>query len=85
MEGLRVELPKEAIAKYKKSAGFEMGLVQMSHVSYEYGYWVVVARFRARYPDLKIEVDPFKLLPEDSHVSMAAKQPFDDSLPPPKE
>ncbi|RWW74542.1 hypothetical protein BHE74_00017516 [Ensete ventricosum] len=48
MEGLRVKLPKEAIPEYKKSVSFEMGLVQTGQVSYEYGYRVALARFRAR-------------------------------------
>ncbi|RRT79007.1 hypothetical protein B296_00026191 [Ensete ventricosum] len=48
MEGLRVELPKEAIPEYKKSVSFEMGLVQTGQVSYEYGYRFALARFQAR-------------------------------------
>ncbi|RRT67566.1 hypothetical protein B296_00016293 [Ensete ventricosum] len=80
-----VDLPKQAIEDYKKSLGFEMGLVWMGQVSFEYGYRVALARFQARYPDLEIEEDAFKILPEDSNVSMAAKQPFDDSPPSPEE
>ncbi|RWW53096.1 hypothetical protein BHE74_00040441 [Ensete ventricosum] len=84
MEALRVDLPKQAIEDYKKSPGFEIGLVQMGRVSLEYGYQLALAQFRARYPDLKVE-DPFKLLPEDSNVTMANEQPLDDSPLPPKE
>ncbi|RRT76008.1 hypothetical protein B296_00000726 [Ensete ventricosum] len=36
MKKLKVELPAEAIAEYKKLVGFEMGLVRMGQVSYEY-------------------------------------------------
>ncbi|RWV98283.1 hypothetical protein GW17_00038878 [Ensete ventricosum] len=36
-------------------------------------------------PELEIEEDPFKILPEDSNVPMAAEQPFDNSPPPPEE
>ncbi|RZR73251.1 hypothetical protein BHM03_00021898 [Ensete ventricosum] len=43
--------------------------------------WVDLAQFKARYPDLEIEEDPFVLLPEDKTVPMEAKQPFDNSLP----
>ncbi|RWW56946.1 hypothetical protein BHE74_00036297 [Ensete ventricosum] len=41
MEGLKFELPKEVIAEYKKSTNFEMGLMQIGHVSYKYEYQVV--------------------------------------------
>ncbi|RWV81728.1 hypothetical protein GW17_00056829 [Ensete ventricosum] len=85
MEKLRVELPEEAIVKYKKLAGFKMGLVRTSQVSYEYSYQVALARFKTRYPDLEIKEDPFVLLPEDKNVPMEAEQPFDDSLLPPEE
>ncbi|RRT73824.1 hypothetical protein B296_00032085 [Ensete ventricosum] len=85
MEKLRVELPEEAIVKYRKSAGFKMGLVRTGQVSYEYDYQVALARFKARYPNLEIKEDPFVLLPEDKNVSMEAEQPFDDSLLPPEE
>ncbi|RZS22457.1 hypothetical protein BHM03_00055249 [Ensete ventricosum] len=58
-----------AIEDYKKSSGFEMGLVRMCRVSLEYDYQLALARLRARYPDLEVG-DPFKLLLEDSNVSM---------------
>ncbi|RZR86035.1 hypothetical protein BHM03_00013131 [Ensete ventricosum] len=73
MKALRVDLPRQAIEDYKKSPGFEMGLVRMGHVSLEYGYQLVLARFRAQYPDLEIEEDPFKELPKDSNVSMTTE------------
>ncbi|RRT35400.1 hypothetical protein B296_00043745 [Ensete ventricosum] len=85
MEALRVDLPKQAIEDYKKSPGFEIGLVQMGRVSLEYGYQLALAQFRARYPDLEVEEDPFKLLSEDSNVTMVDEQPLDDSPLPPKE
>ena len=50
---------EEAIAGYKVSAGFERGLVRSGRVMYEYGYRVACARFRAKYPDLELELDPF--------------------------
>ncbi|RWV78962.1 hypothetical protein GW17_00059977 [Ensete ventricosum] len=68
LEKLRAELPTEAIADYKKSVDFEMGLVRTGQVSYEYGYWVALTQFKARYLDLEIEEDPFMLLPEDKTV-----------------
>ncbi|RRT50567.1 hypothetical protein B296_00027872 [Ensete ventricosum] len=48
---------------------FEMGLVRMCRVSLEYDYKLALARLRVRYPDLEVG-DPFKLLLEDSNVSM---------------
>ncbi|RWV97558.1 hypothetical protein GW17_00039646 [Ensete ventricosum] len=84
-EALKVDLSKEAMVDYKKSARFEMGLVRTGQVSYEYGYRVALARFWAWYLELEVEEDPFKNLPEDSSVPMEADQPFYDSLPPPEE
>ncbi|RWV79729.1 hypothetical protein BHE74_00021103 [Ensete ventricosum] len=49
------------------------------------GYQLALARFWAQYPNLEIEEDPFKLLPEDLNVLMVDEQPFDDSLLPPEE
>ncbi|RWW36594.1 hypothetical protein BHE74_00058370, partial [Ensete ventricosum] len=48
-------------------------------VTYEYGYRVALARFRARYPDLEIKEDPFASLPEDDNVEMSNEVPFDNS------
>ncbi|RZR74083.1 hypothetical protein BHM03_00031752 [Ensete ventricosum] len=84
-EALKVDLPKEAVADYKKSVGFKMGLVRTGQVSYEYGYQVALARFRFRYLELEVEEDPFKNLLEDLTVPMEADQPFDYSLPSPEE
>ncbi|RWV81449.1 hypothetical protein GW17_00057130 [Ensete ventricosum] len=84
LEKLKVELPVEAIVEYKKSAGFEMGLVRIGQVSYEYGYWVALARFKAQDPDLETEEDPFAIPPEDKTIPMVTEQPFDDSPLPPK-
>ncbi|RWW53851.1 hypothetical protein BHE74_00039615 [Ensete ventricosum] len=82
MEKLKVELPTEAIVEYKKLAGFEMGLVRTGQVSYEYGYQIALDRFKAQYPDLEIEEDPYATLLEDGTMAMATEQPFEDSLPP---
>lgn len=71
---------KKAIAEYKESRGFQLGLQRTGQVTYEYGYRVALARFRARYPDLEIEEDPFVNLPEDDNVQMPNEVPFDDSV-----
>ncbi|RWW05857.1 hypothetical protein GW17_00030853 [Ensete ventricosum] len=68
-EALKVDLPKKVVADYKKTTGFEMGLV-----------WTGQARV-----ELEVEEDTFKILPEDSSVPMEAKQPFNDSMPQPEE
>ncbi|RWW25213.1 hypothetical protein BHE74_00027231 [Ensete ventricosum] len=80
-DALRADLPRQAIEDYKKSLGFETGLVRMGRVSLEYEYQLALARLQARYLGLEIEVDSFTLLPEDANVPMADEQPFDD-LPP---
>ncbi|RZS18250.1 hypothetical protein BHM03_00050514 [Ensete ventricosum] len=85
MDALREELLRRAIEDYKKSPGFEMGLMRMGRVSLEYGYQLVLACLQAQHPEVEIELDPFISLPEDDDVPMADEQPFDDSLPPPKE
>ncbi|RWW23879.1 hypothetical protein GW17_00011859, partial [Ensete ventricosum] len=82
LEHARAELPGEAVAQYKGSLGFKEGLKRMGRVTYEYGYRVALARFRARYPDADIEEDPFTIYPEDDSVPMERQQDFDDSVPP---
>ncbi|RZR80603.1 hypothetical protein BHM03_00006657 [Ensete ventricosum] len=69
-EALKAELPSKSIVDYKQSVGFEWGLRRMGQVSYEYGYRVTMARFQARYPTLKVDIDPFTEKPEDSSVPM---------------
>ncbi|RWW11843.1 hypothetical protein GW17_00024521, partial [Ensete ventricosum] len=82
LEHARAELPGQAVAQYKGSLGFKEGLKRMGRVTYEYGYRVALARFRARYPDADIEEDPFTIYPEDDSVPMERQQDFDDSVPP---
>ncbi|RWW20806.1 hypothetical protein GW17_00015063, partial [Ensete ventricosum] len=79
LEHARAELPRQAVAQYKGSLGFKEGLKRMGRVTYEYGYRVALARFRARYPDADIEEDPFTIYPEDDSVPMERQQDFDDS------
>ena len=68
------EKTKGAIAEYKSSPGFEHGLVRSGRVTYEFGYRLAYACFRAGYPD------PFVDQPEDQNVDMPASVPFDDGL-----
>ncbi|RZS27309.1 hypothetical protein BHM03_00060764, partial [Ensete ventricosum] len=70
LEHARAELPVTAVAEYKGSLGFKEGLKRMGRVTYEYGYRVALARFRARHPDANIEEDPFTIYPEDDSVPM---------------
>ncbi|RRT40661.1 hypothetical protein B296_00056011 [Ensete ventricosum] len=72
----------KAITNYKKSQDFESELEKMGQVTYEFGYWIALERFRAKCPDLSIEEDPFAERPEDTNVRMETSQPFDDSTPP---
>ncbi|RRT66866.1 hypothetical protein B296_00009104 [Ensete ventricosum] len=84
-DALWTDPSRQAIKDYKKSPGFEMGLVQMGRLSLEYRYQLELVRLRARHPGLEIEQDHFALLPEDADVPMADEQPFDDSPSPPEE
>ncbi|RRT31317.1 hypothetical protein B296_00055278 [Ensete ventricosum] len=82
LESARAELPGQSVAQYKGSLGFKDDLKMMSRVTYEYGYQVALARFRARHPDADVEEDPFTIHPEDDLVPMERQQDFDDSVPP---
>ncbi|THU51122.1 hypothetical protein C4D60_Mb06t27700 [Musa balbisiana] len=75
----RLEKDRKLIEAYKKSKGFELGLTQTGQVTYEYGYQIALARFRARYPDLEVAEDPFASYPEDLGVDMPEEVPFDDN------
>ncbi|RRT61510.1 hypothetical protein B296_00012819 [Ensete ventricosum] len=70
LESARVELPRQTVAQYKESLGFKEGLKMMGRVTYEYGYRVALARFRARHSDADVEEDPFTIHPEDDLVPM---------------
>ncbi|RRT32019.1 hypothetical protein B296_00048606 [Ensete ventricosum] len=82
LESTRAELPGQAIARYKGSLCFKEGLKRMGRVTYEYGYRVALARFRARYPNADVEEDMFTIHPEDDLAPMERQQDFDDSVPP---
>ncbi|RRT68843.1 hypothetical protein B296_00023425 [Ensete ventricosum] len=82
LESARAELPRQSVAQYKESLGFKEGLKRMGRVTYEYGYRVALARFRARHPDANVEEDQFTIHPEDDLVPMERQQDFDDSIPP---
>ena len=81
----RLEKDKKLIEDYKASSGFQLGLVQTGRVSYEYGYRIALARFKARNPDLEVAEDPFDSFPEDMGVDMPDEFPFDDSPNAPEE
>ncbi|THU57027.1 hypothetical protein C4D60_Mb11t23440 [Musa balbisiana] len=78
------EKDRKLIEDYKKSQGFELGLTRTGQVTYEYGYRIALARFRARYPDLDVAEDPFASFPEDLGVDMPEDVPFDDSIDAPR-
>ncbi|RZS27271.1 hypothetical protein BHM03_00060719, partial [Ensete ventricosum] len=81
LESTRSELPKQAVDRYKESTGFKEGQKRMGQVTYEYGYRVALARFRALHPDSEVEEDPFTIHPEDDLVPMKRQQAFNDSDP----
>ncbi|RRT31745.1 hypothetical protein B296_00053649 [Ensete ventricosum] len=82
LESARAELPRQSVVQYKESLDFKEGLKRMGRVTYEYGYWVALARFHARHPNAEVEEDPFTIHPEDDLVPMERQQVFDDSVPP---
>ncbi|RRT43818.1 hypothetical protein B296_00027201 [Ensete ventricosum] len=82
LENVQAELPRQAVDRYKESAGFKEGLKRMGRITYEYGYWVALTRFHALHPDSEVEEDPFTIHPEDDMVPMERQQAFDDSDPP---
>ncbi|RRT32191.1 hypothetical protein B296_00056933 [Ensete ventricosum] len=82
LESARAELPRQSIVQYKDSIGFKEDLKRMGWVTYEYGYRVALARFRARHPDAEVEEDSFTIHPEDDLMLMERQQAFDDSVPP---
>ncbi|RWW87326.1 hypothetical protein BHE74_00003850 [Ensete ventricosum] len=67
------------IMKYKESGGFQLELHRSGQATYEYGYRMVLARFRAQYPDLEIEEDQFASLANDDNVDMLDEVSFDDN------
>ncbi|THU50982.1 hypothetical protein C4D60_Mb06t26170 [Musa balbisiana] len=74
------EKDRKLIEAYKKSSSFEVELTRMGQVTYEYGYRIALARFRACYPDLEVTEDPFASFLEDLDVGMPKEVPFDDSV-----
>ncbi|RRT39828.1 hypothetical protein B296_00024522 [Ensete ventricosum] len=82
LESARAELPRQSVIQYKESLGFKEGLKRMGRGTYEYGYRVALARFRARHPDAEVEEDPFTIHPKDNLVPMERQHAFDDSIPP---
>ncbi|RWV94205.1 hypothetical protein GW17_00043280 [Ensete ventricosum] len=71
MEGLKFELPKEVVAEYKKSTNFEMGLMQIGHVSYKYEYQVVWPSSELGTPSSKL-----KILSSNHSTSVGVSRPF---------
>ncbi|RRT46593.1 hypothetical protein B296_00005587 [Ensete ventricosum] len=75
---LKGEGPK-AVATYKASRGFELGLEKMGKVSYEFEYRVAVEQLRGKHLKIVIEKDPFAECLDDANMKMDLNQPFDDS------
>ncbi|THU58954.1 hypothetical protein C4D60_Mb03t19920 [Musa balbisiana] len=82
---LRPKKDKKLVEDYKGSSGFQLGLVRTGRVSYEYGYRIALARFKAHHPNSEVAEDPFDSFPEDMGVDMPAEVPFDDSPDAPEE
>ncbi|RWW14473.1 hypothetical protein GW17_00021756 [Ensete ventricosum] len=52
-----------------------------TQVSYEYGYRVALARFRALHMNSDVEEDSFTILPDDDSIPIETQQLFNDSDP----
>ncbi|RZS28476.1 hypothetical protein BHM03_00062077 [Ensete ventricosum] len=70
LESARAELPRQSVVQYKESLGFKEGLIRMGRVTYEYGYRMALACFRARHLDADVEEDSFTIHPDDDLVPM---------------
>ncbi|THU69602.1 hypothetical protein C4D60_Mb08t16130 [Musa balbisiana] len=68
--GQRSEKDKKLIEDYKESSGFQLGLIRSGQVTYEYGYRIALARFKAHHPDMETVEDPFASCLEDVTVDM---------------
>lgn len=75
---------EEVITDYKVSIKFIKGLERLGVASYQFKYLIVLACFKARYPEMKLEENPFINYLEDQNVQIESKMSFDynlDSLP----
>ncbi|RRT31711.1 hypothetical protein B296_00044933 [Ensete ventricosum] len=79
---LRRKASEKELQEVRGHLGDAQQLLREVLVTYEYGYRVVLARFRARHPNTEVEEDLFTIHPEDDLVSMERQQAFDDSVPP---
>ena len=68
------------MASYKESKGFRCGVQRPSQVAYEFRYQVATNRFKARFPDLEVDEDPYVKLPSDVEVLAPVEVTFDNSL-----
>lgn len=66
------------MVSYKKSEGFQCSLQHSSEVVYDFRYRIATSRFKARYPELKLDEDPYAELSSDAEVSSSVEVPFDD-------
>ncbi|RWW12957.1 hypothetical protein GW17_00023353 [Ensete ventricosum] len=57
------------------------GMERTRHVTYEFGYGVVLECFWVKHPDLIVEENLFADCPEDANVEIENNHPFDDSVP----
>ncbi|RWW02010.1 hypothetical protein GW17_00034921 [Ensete ventricosum] len=54
---------------------------RIGQVSYEYENWVTLACFRARYPQLEIEEDPYATLPRTTMCRWRWRSPLTTAIP----
>ncbi|RRT64341.1 hypothetical protein B296_00019915 [Ensete ventricosum] len=73
------EYQKDAVIDFKAPVKFRNGLERTRLVSYQFGYQIVVARFKVRCPQLEIK-NPFTDYLEDQDVPMEVKMPFNNGV-----
>lgn len=69
---------ERVIVSYKEFEGFRYGLQRASQVAYEYGYRIASNHFKAQYPELEVDEDPFAKLSPDTTMFALAEISFDN-------
>ncbi|RWW73088.1 hypothetical protein BHE74_00019060 [Ensete ventricosum] len=73
------EYQKDAAIDFKAPVKFRNGLERTRLVSYQFGYQIVMARFKVRCPQLEIK-NPFTDYLEDQDIPMEVKMPFNNGV-----
>lgn len=72
---------EDVITDYKAFIGFRRSLERSGVVPHQFGYQIILAHFKARYPKLELVEDSFINYLEDQDVSTVVEVPFDNMRP----